>query len=172
MSSKTVKSESTSKQEKAVDKTQSVIAVCLGTGGIAAGGDKVFKKFEDDIKKLKLDTTLGKRVCKTAKTGCRGLCARDVLVDISVPGMETLTYERVTVDMIPQIVEEHITQKTPVKKWLAKDDYHKFHDNQQRLVLGNCGTIDPENIDEYTIKDGYKALEKVLTKMSPKEEID
>jgi NADH:ubiquinone oxidoreductase subunit F (NADH-binding)/NAD-dependent dihydropyrimidine dehydrogenase PreA subunit len=141
---------------------KSVISVCLGTGGIAAGGDKVFAKFEKEIKSKKLDAGVGKRVCKTAKTGCRGLCAKDVLVDISVPGMESLTYERVTVDMVPQIIEEHLTKNTPVKKWLAKEDYHKFHDNQQRLVLGNCGVIDPENIDEYIIRGGYTALHKVL----------
>jgi NADH:ubiquinone oxidoreductase subunit F (NADH-binding)/(2Fe-2S) ferredoxin/Pyruvate/2-oxoacid:ferredoxin oxidoreductase delta subunit len=167
-----LETKSLSKQKEAVDKTQSVVAVCLGTGGIAAGGDKVFKKFEDDINKLKLDTAVGKRVCKTAKTGCRGLCAKDVLVDITVPGMEVLTYERVTVDMVAQIVEEHLTKNTPVKKWLAKDDYHKFHDNQERLVLANCGIIDPEDVDEYTIKGGYTALKKVLTTMSPEDVID
>ena len=146
----------------------SVISVCLGTGGIAAGGDKVFEKFKRVIKNKRLDTAIGKRVCKTAKTGCRGLCAKDVLVDVTVPGKQALTYERVTAEMVPQIVEDHLVNKTPVKKWLAKGDYHKFHDNQQRLILGNCGAIDPENIDEYTIKGGYKALEKVLTRMSPK----
>lgn len=152
----------------------SVISVCLGTGGIAAGGDKVFEKFKKVIKSKRLDTAIGigKRVCKTAKTGCRGLCARDVLVDITVPGKEALTYERVTVDMVPQIIEDHLENNTPVKKWLAKDDYHRFHDNQQRLILGNCGTIDPENIDEYIIKGGYKALDKVLKKMTTKEVID
>ncbi len=150
----------------------SVISVCLGTGGIAAGGDKVYEEFQKVIKRKKLDTAIGKRVCKTAKTGCRGLCARDVLVDVTVPGKEALTYERVTADMVPQIVEDHLVNKTPVKKWLAKDDYHKFHDNQQRLVLGNCGAIDPENIDEYIIKGGYKALEKALKKMTTKEVID
>ena len=172
MSSVTKSKKTKTKAESSENGNKSVISVCLGTGGIAAGGDKVFARFEKEIKSKKLDTALGKRVCKTAKTGCRGLCARDVLVDVTVPGKEALTYERVTVDMVPQIVEDHLVNNTPVKKWLAKDDYHKFHDNQQRLVLGNCGAIDPENIDEYTIKGGYKALEKVLTKMTPKEVID
>ncbi len=149
----------------------SVISVCLGTGGIAAGGDKVFEKFQKVIKSKKLDTAIGKRVCKTAKTGCRGLCARDVLVDVTVPGRQALTYERVTADMVPQIVEEHLVNNTPVKKWLAKDSYHKFHETQQRLILGNCGAIDPESIDEYVIKGGYKALGKVLKKMTAKEVI-
>ena len=79
----------------------SVISVCLGTGGIAAGGDKVYEEFQKVIKSKKLDTAIGKRVCKTAKTGCRGLCARDVLVDVTAPGKQALTYERVTADMVP-----------------------------------------------------------------------
>ena len=151
--------------------SKSIISVCLGTGGIAAGGDKVFAEFERELKKKKLDTTIGKRVCKTAKTGCRGLCAKDVLVDISVPETKTQTYERVTVDMVPQIVEDHLINSKPVEKWLAKHDYHNFHAHQERLVLGNCGVINPEEIDEYLIKGGYKALEKILAGMSPQDVI-
>ncbi len=154
------------KAEKTGNENQSVVAVCLGTGGIAAGGDKVFKKFEEEISKLGLDAAVGKRVCKTAKTGCRGLCSRDVLVDVTIPGQEVLTYEKVTVEMVPQIIDEHLIKNTPVSKWLAKEDYHKFHDSQQRVVLANSGVIDPENIDEYIAKGGYSALKKVLTTMT------
>ncbi|HHT9111677.1 MAG TPA: NADH-quinone oxidoreductase subunit F, partial [Candidatus Brocadiaceae bacterium] len=171
MDTKPIHLENDNKVEHTGNKAQSVVAVCLGTGGIAAGGDKVFKKFEEEIKKLHLDTAIGKRVCKTAKTGCRGLCSRDVLVDVSVPGLEMQIYEKVTVDMVPQIVEEHLIKNTPVQKWLAKDDYHKFHDSQQRLVLGNCGIIDPEDIDEYVIRGGYTALKKVLGTMTQQDVI-
>ncbi|MFV1976793.1 MAG: NADH-ubiquinone oxidoreductase-F iron-sulfur binding region domain-containing protein [Candidatus Scalindua sp.] len=150
---------------------KSVISVCLGTGGIAAGGDKVFAEFEREIKKRKLDAAIGKRVCKTAKTGCRGLCAKDVLVDINIPEKKAQTYERVTVDMVPQIVEDHLIKDKPVEKWLAKSDYHNFYDHQERLVLGNCGVINPEDIDEYIIKGGYKALEKILIGMTPQDVI-
>ena len=171
MDTKSVPLENKNKIEQTENETRSVVAVCLGTGGIAAGGDKVFKKFEDEIKKLSLDAAIGKRICRTAKTGCRGLCARDVLVDVTIPGLETLTYERVTVDMVPQIIEEHLIKNTPVNKWLAKEDYHKFHDSQQRLVLANCGIIDPENIDEYIARGGYTALKKVLETMAQQDVI-
>jgi NADH:ubiquinone oxidoreductase subunit F (NADH-binding) len=167
MSSGTKSKKTKTKAKSSGNGNKSVISVCLGTGGIAAGGDKVFARFEKEIKSKKLDTAIGKRACKTAKTGCKGLCVRDVLVDITVPGKEALTYERVTVDMVPQIIEDHLIKHTPVKKWLAKDDYHKFHDNQKRLVLGNCGAIDPENIDEYIIKGGYSALKKALGMVRP-----
>jgi NADH:ubiquinone oxidoreductase subunit F (NADH-binding)/NAD-dependent dihydropyrimidine dehydrogenase PreA subunit/(2Fe-2S) ferredoxin len=150
---------------------KSIISVCLGTGGIAAGGDKVFAEFERELKKKKLDAAIGKRVCKTAKTGCRGLCAKDVLVDVNIPETKTQTYERVTVDMVPQIVEDHLTKNKPVEKWLARSDYHNFYAHQERLVLGNCGVINPEEIDEYLVKGGYKALEKIFAEMSPQDVI-
>jgi len=166
MDTKSVPLENKNKIEMTENETLSLVAVCLGTGGIAAGGDKVFRKFEDEIKKLGLGAAVGKRVCKTAKTGCRGLCARDVLVDVTIPGQASLTYEKVTVDMVPQIIEEHLIKNTPVNKWLAKEDYHKFYDTQQRLVLANSGIIDPENIDEYIARGGYTALKKVLETMT------
>jgi NADH:ubiquinone oxidoreductase subunit F (NADH-binding)/NAD-dependent dihydropyrimidine dehydrogenase PreA subunit/(2Fe-2S) ferredoxin len=153
------------------DDNKTTISVCLGTGGIAAGGDKVFAEFDKEIKKKKLIAALGKRVCKTAKTGCRGLCAKDVLVDVSIQNEKVLTYERVTVDMVSLIVEDHLISNKPVEKWLAKSDYHNFYDNQERLVLANCGAINPEEIDDYIIHGGYKALEKALSKLTPKDVI-
>lgn len=163
--------ENNNKVDDAGGKTHSVIAVCLGTGGVAAGGNYVFQKFEDEIKRLNLDTTLGKRVCKTSKTGCRGLCSKDVLVDITIPGAKPLTYEKVTAAMVPEIVEQHLVKNTPIEKWLAKEDYHKFYDSQYRLVLGNCGVIDPEDIEAYIYRGGYEALKKVLKTMKPEEVI-
>ncbi len=150
---------------------KAIISVCLGTGGIAAGGENVFEEFNKEINNRKLNAAIGKRVCKTAKTGCRGLCAKDVLVDISIPKEKLQTYERVTVEMVPRIIEEHLIENKPVEKWLAKGDYHNFYDNQERLVLANCGTINPEEIEEYVLRGGYKALEKALSRMTPKDVI-
>ena len=73
--------------------------------------------------------------------------------------------------MVPQIIDEHLLKNTPVDKWLAKEDYHKFHDSQQRLVLANSGIIDPENIDEYIARGGYTALKKVLETMKQQDVI-
>ena len=95
----------------------------------------------------------------------------DVLVDVTIPGQASLTYEKVTVDMVPQIIDEHLIKNTPVNKWLAKEDYHKFYDTQQRLVLANSGIIDPENIDEYIARGGYTALKKVLKTMTQQDVI-
>lgn len=149
-----------------------VIAICLGTGGIAAGGIEVRDAFEDAIKAGGLNASTARRKCKTLRTGCRGNCAKDVLVDVIDPDGSKVTYQRVTVEMVPEIVESHILGDEPVKKWLVKEDYIKFNEQQQRLVLGNCGEIDPESIDEYLERGGYKALEKVVRDMTPEEVID
>ncbi len=146
---------------------KTVVAVCLGTGGIAAGGFEVFDAFDEEIKKHNLDATAGKKKCGTLRTGCRGNCAKDVLVDIVAPDGSKLTYQRVTAEMVPEIVEQHLANNKPVDKWLTKDDYRDFNAPQQRLVLGNCGEIDPESIDEYIARGGYKALEKVVKEMTP-----
>lgn len=148
------------------------IAICLGTGGIAAGGLEVLEAFDDEIKKNNLDALTAERKCRTHRTGCRGNCAKDVLVDIISPGREKLTYQRVTPDMVPEIVEKHIIGDEPVQEWLVKDEYRLFNEPQQRLVLANCGEIDPESIDEYLGRGGYKALEKAVKTMSPQEVID
>ena len=140
------------------NKNTTVVAVCLGTGGIAAGGFEVFDAFNEEINKSKLNAETAKRKCSTLRTGCRGNCAKDVLVDVVAPDGSKETYQRVTAEMVPEIVEQHLVNNKPVDKWLAKQDYKDFNAPQERLVLGNCGEIDPESIVEYISKGGYKAL--------------
>jgi len=144
-----------------------VISICTGTGGIAAGGLKVVEAFEAAFVESKVTAEIGPR---THKVGCRGFCAKDVLVDVAVDG-NTETYQFVTPDKVEKIVQEHILAGKPVKKWLVKKDYHDFHSKQQKLVLANCGTIDPESIEEYIATGGYRSAEKAL-KMEPDEIID
>ena len=141
---------------------QIVISVCTGTGGVAAGGYKVVQAFESCLVNSGLSAEFRPR---THKVGCRGFCAKDVLVDISVNG-QTATYQFVTPEKVDKIVEEHIINGTPVKNWLVKEDYHAFHAKQEKRVLANCGRIDPESIDEYIGVNGYRAARKAL-KMTP-----
>ncbi|MDD5772795.1 MAG: NADH-quinone oxidoreductase subunit NuoF [bacterium] len=147
------------------------ILVCLGTGGQAAGGDAVIHKFEEEVKKHHIDAVVQKP-CVVSKSGCRGLCAKDLLVDIIMPGKGQHTYMKVTKEMVVRIVEEDILQGNPIQEWLVTDDYHKFYDTQVRNILSRCGKIDPENIDEYISHGGYKALRKVLFEMTPDEVIE
>ncbi len=145
---------------------QIVISVCTGTGGVAAGGYKVIDAFEACLGKNKLSAEYTPR---THKVGCRGFCAKDVLVDVAVNG-QTSTYQFVTPERVEKIVAEHIIGGEPVKKWLVKQDYHDFNSKQKKLVLANCGRINPESIDEYIASGGYQAVRKAL-KMDPEEVI-
>ena len=137
-----------------------IISICTGTGGIAAGGNKVIEAFDSSFVANGLSEN-AKFEPRTHNVGCRGFCAKDVLVDVSVDG-ETETYQFVTPEKVDQIVKEHIIEGKPVKKWLVKKDYHAFHSKQQKLVLANCGKIDPESLDEYMGQGGYKAAAKAL----------
>jgi NADH-quinone oxidoreductase subunit F len=143
------------------------IKICMGTGGIAAGSVQVMETFNELLGSAGVDAIVQKR-CSTGKVGCRGLCANDVLVDVLV-GDEKSTYNHVRSEMVERIVNEHIIKGAPVEDWLAGEDYHNFHNRQTKVLLSNCGNIDPEDIEAYIEVRGYEALRKVLTSMSPEE---
>jgi NADH-quinone oxidoreductase subunit F len=140
------------------------IHVCMGTAGVASGGDAVVKALEAEFQKQGLhNTELKARRCKTKQTGCRGLCARDVLIDVYVPEQGVITYEHVTPEMVPTIVEEHLIGGQVVTKWAAKKDYFEFYDKQKRYVLNDCGRVDPDSLDDYIALGGYDAIKKCVT---------
>ena len=116
---------------------------------------------------------------KVVVTGCFGLCA---LGPVMIVYPEGTFYSRMTVDHVPEIVSEHLL-KGRIVKHLAYDETIKddeilslnntaFYKKQHRVALRNCGVINPENIDEYIATDGYQALGKVLTEMTPQQVID
>ncbi len=160
------------------------IGICLGTGGVAAGGEEVFAAFEAGLAgtgifavvKPREDTCQGSCASITG-TGCRGMCAMDVLVDVLTrkEGVESkVTYGTVTEKMVAKIIEEHIIGGEPVHKWIVLSDdeptsHNEFYQHQDRLVLRNCGRIDPEVIDDYLEAGGYRGLYKVLTQMTPEQ---
>jgi len=146
------------------------IKVCMGTGGIAAGGVEVMSSFEKSLAAAGIEATVQKN-CSMHKVGCRGFCARDVLVDVTINGTKA-TYQYIKPDMVERIVAEHIVDGAPVDDWLVKDDYHTFHDKQVKVVLSDCGEVDPEDIDSYISREGYEATRKVLLTMTPQETID
>jgi NADH:ubiquinone oxidoreductase subunit F (NADH-binding)/NAD-dependent dihydropyrimidine dehydrogenase PreA subunit len=146
------------------------IKVCMGTGGIAAGGVEVMSSFEKAFAAAGIRATVEKN-CSMHKVGCRGFCARDVLVDVTINGNKS-TYQYIKPDMVERIVSEHIVSGTPVDDWLVTDDYHTFHDKQVKVVLSDCGEVDPEDIESYISRGGYDATKKVLTTMTPQETIE
>jgi NADH:ubiquinone oxidoreductase subunit F (NADH-binding)/(2Fe-2S) ferredoxin len=147
-----------------------VVNVCMGTGGIAAGGDLVMGAFIKEFAAAAIENAVVMEKCRLHKVGCRGFCARDVLVDITIDG-QVSTYQYIQPDMVKRLVHEHVLGAQPIQEWLVGDDYHTFHDNQTKRVLADLGKIDPESIDAYLAVEGYKAAEKALTGMQPDEVI-
>ncbi|MGD2080843.1 MAG: NADH-quinone oxidoreductase subunit NuoF [Nitrospirota bacterium] len=146
------------------------VKVCMGTGGIAAGGAEVARAFKDELKDKNIKAAVGKH-CSMHHVGCRGLCAKDVLVDVLIDGDKS-TYQFIQPDMVPRIVEEHLAGGNPVAEWLVGEDYHNFHGKQVKVVLSDCGNIDPEDIGAYIDVKGYEALSNVLKSLGPEETID
>lgn len=143
------------------------IKVCTGTGGIAAGGTEVLSEFKKALSSAGIEAAFREN-CSVHKVGCRGFCARDLLVDITVND-EKVTYQHVKPDMVARIVTEHIIAGNPVKEWAVGEDYHNFHKKQLRVVLSDCGEIDPEDINSYMKVGGYDAARKALTSMRPED---
>jgi NADH:ubiquinone oxidoreductase subunit F (NADH-binding)/(2Fe-2S) ferredoxin/NAD-dependent dihydropyrimidine dehydrogenase PreA subunit len=143
---------------------QARVIVHLGTCGISAGAEKVLHAFEGLIKGRK-DNGVDLSVA-----GCGGLCSREPMVTVDLAGAPRATYVDVTVKDAKRIFEEHVLGKKAVaEKMLPPDD--PFFKQQLFIVLRNRGLVDAEKIDEYIAQDGYSALAKVLTKMTPDEVI-
>ena len=131
------------------------ILICMGTSGISAGALEVEKNFAGQLKSCGLD-----KRCKIIHTGDRGLF-RDVLVDVITPDAR-ITYQYVKPEDVSIIVEEHLLGGEPVKRLQAAEGYEQFFSGQMRIVLSNCGEIDPEDINDYLSSEGYNALKKVF----------
>jgi len=133
------------------------ILICMGTSGLSAGAVDVEKNFRAALKDKGLEDSW-----EVVRVGDRGLF-RDVLVDIITPALGRITYQYVKPADVEKIVEEHIINGQPYKKLQTGDDYEQFFKDQTRIVLANCGEIDPMDIDQYIESGGYKGLEKTLS---------
>ena len=151
------------------------VLVCGGTGCTSSGSKKVITALEEEIKKHGIEKDV-----KIVRTGCFGLCS---LGPIMIVYPEGAFYARVTPEEIPKIVEQHLKNGKIVKEMLYEQtvcpdgtvislDETDFYKKQLRVALRNCGVIDPEDIEEYIGTDGYQALAKVLTSMTPDDVID
>jgi NADH:ubiquinone oxidoreductase subunit F (NADH-binding)/(2Fe-2S) ferredoxin/Pyruvate/2-oxoacid:ferredoxin oxidoreductase delta subunit len=146
------------------------IRVCMGPGGIASGGGEVLSAFETLLKQSNLSAEIKDR-CSTHKVGCLGMCSMDVLVDLFIDGNKT-TYQKVNAGMVQRIVDEHIIQGAPIAEWITDEEYDNFYSKQIKVVLSDCGVVDPESLASYVANGGYKATDKVLKTMSPVEVTD
>ena len=142
-----------------------LIKVGLASCGIAAGGRKVYDALSTQLGDKGLDV-------KLKQTGCMGMCHNEVLVEVSPPQNGHTFYGRVTPEKVERIIKEHIIGGKPITEWVIPDkEINSFLAKQKRIVLRNCGIIDPESIDDYLATSGYKAIEKILRSMSPQEVI-
>ncbi|HPF84682.1 MAG TPA: NADH-quinone oxidoreductase subunit NuoF [Aminivibrio sp.] len=145
------------------------VLICHGTGCASGGSPKVLETFREELQKKNLD----KEVLVIA-TGCHGMCEFGPIVVVYPEGT---FYSQVKPEDVAEIVEEHLYKGRIVNRLLYKEPisaqkvcHYKeipFYGKQHRIVLSNCGYINPDNIDEYISRDGYQALGKCITEMSP-----
>jgi len=140
-----------------------LIKVGLASCGIAAGGRKVYDALSTQLGARGLDV-------KLKQTGCMGMCYNEVLVEVLSPQKERIFYGKVTPEKVERIISEHIIGGKPVTEWvIPEEEINSFLAKQTRIVLRNCGIIDPESIDDYLAADGYQAIDQILRSMSPQE---
>jgi NADP-reducing hydrogenase subunit HndC len=153
---------------------RSHVLVCGGTGCTSGGSERIAAALDEELKAQGLEKEV-----RVIRTGCFGLCALGPVVVVYPEGA---FYSMVKAEDVPEIVSEHLLKGRIVKRLLYREGGAKdaarslnettFYKKQRRRVLRNCGVIDPENIEEYIAMDGYRALGRALTEMTPEQVID
>lgn len=149
------------------------VIVCGGTGCMSSGNDKILENLQNKVKELGLESEI-----RIVKTGCVGFCEKGPIVKI-MP--DNTFYAEVTPDDVDEIVAKDLVGNETVKKLLYKDpdtkeviqnsDQLNFYKKQRKIALRNCGVINPEDINDYICRQGYKALEKAV-RMTSQEVVD
>ncbi len=152
------------------------VLCCAGTGCTASDSALIYDNFNEALKKYGLENEV-----KVIKTGCFGLCQKGPIVAVYP---DKVFYNHVKPSDVERIVSEHLYKGRVVTELELTDedlitkekiydiDKIKFYEKQQRIALRNCGKINPEDIEEYIAVDGYQALGKALTEMTPQDVID
>ena len=141
------------------------VVVGQGSCGVASGAKKTAAEFEKQIKEKGLNIPVD-------LTGCVGNCYLEPIVDVYDDKGGLTRYVKVQPDKVTEIVEKHLIGGEVAAAQEISDVDKTFIDKQERIVLRNCGLINPENIDEYIANGGYEATKKVVTSMSPDEVIE
>ncbi len=147
------------------------VVLGYGTCGIAAGATAVKDALEEAVKGGGYDVDLD-------IAGCMGLCFKEPVVEIFDRDGGSVIYGDITAKKVPQLLDEHVVKGQVIEDWVVKrsEDPNAcegdFLENQLRVVLRNCGKINPESIDEYIEIGGYEGAKKALTSMTPEEVID
>jgi len=156
-----------------IDPNKTCVRICM-TGCRAYGAEEIRDAFREEIKRNGLQDKVEIR-----ETGCHGFCARAPVIVIDPQG---IFYQQITADDVADIVDKTLVKGDIVDRLVYVDPAtgakHPFaHDvpfykGQTKIVLRNCGIIDPTDISHYLARDGYAALRKVLTTMTPEQVID
>ena len=165
------------------------VTIGVGTCGLAAGSAETLAALEAELQQRNLQATV-------SKIGCVGMCSYEPMVELQMPGRPRINYGKVTADCVAEILSAYLdgsqVQKSVIvgqvdetttrrdgsalyaHSFLNTENLEKiaFHRKQLRIVLSNCGLINPESIDDYLAMDGYKALEMVIGGMSPEQVIE
>ncbi|HUT68615.1 MAG TPA: NADH-quinone oxidoreductase subunit NuoF [Dehalococcoidales bacterium] len=149
------------------------VLVCRGTGCVSGGGDAVYEALRVELKKQ------GVTGAEIDFTGCHGFCQQGPNVVVEPDGV---FYTHIDVDDAADIVTSHLRDGQPVERLFYHDPTTgeaipkysdiTFYQEQERVVLHNCGHINPERIDDYLERGGYQSLKKVVFMMKPEEVID
>ncbi len=151
------------------------VLVCRGTGCTASGSGPLYETFREELARRGLDKEV-----MLVETGCHGMCEMGPIVVVYPEGS---FYCRVKPEDVPELVEEHLYKGRILQRLLyTTPDVEKikiphyrdipFYGKQRRIVLRNCGYINPDNIEEYIARDGYQALAKVLLELPAEETLD
>ena len=152
---------------------QSYVLICGGTACCSGGADNLVTEFASCLEAAGL-----KDKVQVVKTGCLGFCEQGPIVKILPQGT---FYVQVKKDDVKDIVAEHLVKGRVVQRLcydpeqatdVVAEANIPFYQKQYRIVLRNCGVIDPEKIEDYIARDGYKAIEKVLFEMTPEQVVD
>ena len=141
------------------------VVVGQGSCGIATGAKKTVAALEKLIAEKGLNVEVG-------TVGCVGTCYLEPIVDVYEDNGDMTRYVKVQPEKVEEIVESHLVNHKVCEDLAITEEDKQFIGKQQRVVLRNCGIINPEDIDEYLAVDGYKAIEKVLKSMKPEEVIE
>ena len=144
------------------------VTVGLGSCGIAAGANKTYEKIKAFKEKENLPFLL-------QKTSCIGMCYREPLVEIT-DETGTYLYGDVNEDRAVEVIEKHINQNDPIRDYIVYTDLFDAAENdfirsQIKIVLRNCGYMDPESISDYEERHGYTAMKKIVMEKVSREEI-
>ena len=150
------------KKYSGIEKTRIIIG--MGTCGIAAGAEEIWSAAEKELTKQSLSEI------ELDQTGCIGLCAEEPLMEIRMENQRYI-YGNLDQEKTREIIKQHIIEGNVINRWLV-DQEGDFFSKQERIVLKNCGNINPENIEEAIANHGYLGLARAINELTPAEVID